>query len=296
MIRRKAYAKINLALDITGVKDNGYHELKTVMQTINLFDTLTFDKNPGADCLVTLEVLDDPFPESDPVPVQNNLVYKAAKLVFDTYNIDTPVIITLKKNIPIAAGLGGGSSDAAATIRGLNSLLNLDLSFEKMCRLGAELGADVPFCIMGGTALAGGVGEVLKRIPNPPQCYLLIAKPDISVSTKHVYEEYDKLTEVEHPDVDGLVEGVLNQDLLKVTQSLGNVLEYVTVNEHPVINEIKDHLKDRGAWNCLMSGSGPTVFGVFMDHMLAAKAEKSLFDNGLAKETFITTYINNVDT
>lgn len=295
MIKRKAYAKINLALDITGKKDNGYHELNTVMQTINLFDLLTFDENPGADDLITLEVIDDPFPESDPVSVKDNLVYKAAKLVFDEYKIDTPVIITLKKNIPIAAGLGGGSSDAAATIRGLNSLLNLNMPFEKMCKLGTEIGADVPFCIMGGTALCGGVGDVLKRIPNPPQCYLLIAKPDISVSTAHVYQEYDKLTDVKHPDVDGLIEGILNQDLLKVTQSLGNVLEAVTISEHPVIDEIKEHLKEKGAWSSLMSGSGPTVFGVFMDHMFAARAEKSLLENGLAKDTFITTYINNVD-
>ena len=295
MIKRKAYAKINLALDITGRKDNGYHELNTVMQTINLFDLLTFDLNPGADDLITLEVLDHPFPESDPVSDKDNLVYKAARLVFDEYNLDTPVIITLKKNIPIAAGLGGGSSDAAATIRGLNSLLNLNMSFEKMCRLGSRLGADVPFCIMGGTALCGGVGDVLKRIPNPPQCYLLIAKPDISVSTAHAYQEYDKLTDVDHPDVDGLVEGILNQDLLKVTQLLGNVLEAVTVSEHPVINEIKANLKDKGAWGSLMSGSGPTVFGVFMDHMFAAAAEKSLLKDGLAKDTFITTYINNVD-
>ena len=295
MIMRKAYAKINLALDITGRRDNGYHELNTVMQTINLFDLLTFDLNPGADELITLEVAGNPFPESDPVSEKDNLVYKAAKLVFDEYSIDTPVIITLKKNIPIAAGLGGGSSDAAATIRGLNSLLNLNMSFEKMCKLGTELGADVPFCIMGGTALCGGVGDVLKRIPNPPQCYLLIAKPDIGVSTAHVYQEYDKLTEVEHPDVDGLIEGILNQDLLKVTQSLGNVLENVTISEHPVIDEIKDHLKEKGAWSSLMSGSGPTVFGVFMDHMFAAKAEQSLLDNNLAKDTFITTYINNVD-
>ena len=295
MIMRKAYAKINLALDITGRRDNGYHELNTVMQTINLFDLLTFDLNPGADELITLEVAGNPFPESDPVSAKDNLVYKAAKLVFDEYKIDTPVIITLKKNIPIAAGLGGGSSDAAATIRGLNSLLNLNMSFEKMCKLGTELGADVPFCIMGGTALCGGVGDVLKRIPNPPQCYLLIAKPDIGVSTAHVYQEYDKLTDVKHPDVDGLIEGILNQDLLKVTQSLGNVLENVTIFEHPVIDEIKDHLKEKGAWSSLMSGSGPTVFGVFMDHMFAAKAEQSLLDNNLAKDTFITTYINNVD-
>ena len=159
MIKRKAYAKINLALDIIGRKDNGYHELNTVMQTINLFDLLTFDLNPGADDLITLEVLDHPFPESDPVSVKDNLVYKAARLVFDEYNLDTPVIITLKKNIPIAAGLGGGSSDAAATIRVLNSLLNLNMSFDEMCKLGIKLGADVPFCIMGGTALCRGIGR-----------------------------------------------------------------------------------------------------------------------------------------
>ena len=295
MIKRKAYAKINLTLDITGRRDDGYHELRSVMQTINLFDLLTFDLNPGADDMITLEIQEDSGAVALSGDVKNNLIYKAAKLVMDYRNIDTPVIITLKKNIPISAGLGGGSSDAAATIRGLNSLLNLELSFDEMCKLGVKVGADVPFCTMGGTVLATGIGDKLKRIQNPPQCYLLIAKPDISVSTKHIYELYDQMSSTQHPDVDEVVNGILNQDLRQISLSLGNVLEPVTVSEHPVIQDIKEHIMGLGAWGCLMSGSGPTVFGVFMDHVLAAKVEKSLLKSGLCSTTFVTTYINNVD-
>ena len=295
MIKRKAYAKINLTLDITGRRDDGYHELRSVMQTINLFDLLTFDLNPGADDMITLEIQEDSGAGALSGDVKNNLIYKAAKLVMDYRNIDTPVIITLKKNIPISAGLGGGSSDAAATIKGLNSLLNLELSFDEMCKLGVKVGADVPFCIMGGTVLATGIGDKLKRIQNPPQCYLLIAKPDISVSTKHIYELYDQMSSTQHPDVDEVVNGILNQDLRQISRSLGNVLEPVTVSEHPVIQDIKEHIMGLGAWGCLMSGSGPTVFGVFMDHVLAAKVEKSLLKSGLCSTTFVTTYINNVD-
>ncbi|MCR4789050.1 MAG: 4-(cytidine 5'-diphospho)-2-C-methyl-D-erythritol kinase [Lachnospiraceae bacterium] len=295
MIKRKAYAKINLSLDITGKRKDGYHELSTVMQTVNLFDLLTFDVYPDASVPITLNILDDPTGGLDDLRKEDNLVYKAAKLVLESHNINTPVIISLKKNIPIAAGLGGGSSDAAATIRGLNSLLNLNMSFDEMCKLGIKLGADVPFCIMGGTALCRGIGDKMNRIPNPPQCYLLIAKPKISVSTKHAYEEYDKLTDVDHPDLEMMVDAILNQDLLQVSKSMGNVLEYVTIPEHPVIKQIKKYLIDHGAWGALMSGSGPTVFGIFMDHLFAAKAEKSLVENGLAARTFITTYINNVN-
>lgn len=283
MIKRKAYAKINLGLDVLGSMENGYHEVKMVMQSIGIYDELTFSKQESG---ILLQINNRELPVDG-----NNLIYKTAKLIMKEYDIHEGVVIKLVKRIPIAAGLAGGSSDAAATIRGMNDLFGLQMSLERMYELGVQIGADVPYCLLGGTALAEGIGEKLTPLPKAPEVTLLVAKPEASVSTREVYEKYDSLEEVYHPDIDGLVKAVSRNDRDSMIECLGNVLEGVTIAEHPVIETIKDKMKDMGAENTLMSGSGPTVYGVFKDQLSAANAFLQLKKAGLAKELFVTTFV-----
>ena len=223
---------------------------------------------------------------------QNNLIYKAAKLLMDTAGInDTKgVCITLEKHIPIAAGMAGGSTDAAATLLGINELYEIGYDVDKLKELGVKIGADVPYCIQGGTALAEGIGEVLSELPTPPACHLVIAKPDINVSTKFVYENL-RANELEsHPDIDGMIEGLEKGDLKAITDRLANVLETVTVPVYPIIDEIKQSMLDAGAEGALMSGSGPTVFGIFTELEKAKQAAKRIEDAELAKQVFVTAF------
>lgn len=310
-IERKAYAKINLCLDVLRRREDGYHDVRMIMQTVDLFDTLTFEINPDyvpeksinqnsvpdeyADknsqiCLIIKNVPKN----ADLGPVGKNLIYKAAKLVLETYNIETGVTITLEKNIPVAAGMAGGSTDAAAVFHGLNDLLSLGMTINDMCILGVKIGADVPYCILGGTALSEGIGEVLTPLVNPPECYLLIAKPDIDVSTKYVYENLHANELKVHPDVDGMKRGLLNHDLTEITAKMENVLETVTTVSYPMINDLKKLMKEGGAMNSLMSGSGPTVFGVF-EHTkegreMAENAAKLIKERNLAQSVFVTGF------
>lgn len=299
MITRKAYAKVNLCLDVLRRREDGYHEVKMIMQTVDIYDTLTFAINEklercgSADAgnQITLQILGVPS-NADLGPVEKNLIYKSARLISDTYDIKTNVTITLEKHIPVAAGMAGGSTDAAAVFHGLNELLDLKMTQDEMMKLGVKIGADVPYCIMGGTALAEGIGEILTPLSNPPMCYLLIAKPDINVSTKFVYENLHVETRTEHPPVDNAINALSNHDLTLLVDSLGNILETVTVPEYPVINRIKVLMSESGALGTLMSGSGPTVFGIFDEKSKAEAAAILLKEEQLSNEIFVTTWAN----
>lgn len=285
-MKLRAYAKINLGLDVLGRRDNGYHDVRMIMQTIQMYDLLEIEKSekPGIHLTTNLNY----------IPVnENNLVYKAAKLLIDKYGIEEGVTIHLNKFIPVAAGMAGGSSDAAATLVGVNRLFKMGLSRQQMMELGVNIGADVPYCVMRGTALAEGIGEKLTALPPMPQCYILIGKPGISVSTKYVYTHLNLGPQTHHPDITGMIQALQDGDLYGITDRMENVLESVTIPAYPVIETIKDHMKAHGAVNALMSGSGPTVFGVFDDKEKAEYACEKLKESTLTKQTFLTTVFNN---
>ncbi|MBQ2922970.1 MAG: 4-(cytidine 5'-diphospho)-2-C-methyl-D-erythritol kinase [Tyzzerella sp.] len=281
----KALAKINLGLDVLGRRDNGYHDVRMVMQTIYLYDnvTLTRTEEPGIQVETNLSYL----------PVDgNNIAYKAAKLLIDEFGIQEGVHIKLEKRIPVAAGMAGGSSNAAAVLVGMNRMFDLGLSQSQLMERGVALGADVPYCVMRGTALAEGIGEELSSLPPMPKCYILVAKPAISVSTKWVYETLDAKEIVEHPDIDGLLQGLKEQDLSKIASSMGNVLESVTIEKYPIIETIKDAMKEAGALNAMMSGSGPTVFGIFDNRKVAKEAWYKLRNMDCAKQVYLANVHN----
>ena len=284
-ITRKAYAKINLGLDVVRRLPNGYHEVRMIMQNVGIYDVLTFAK---AEEGILLQV------DNQEVPADgNNLICKAAKLLLETAGIQGGVRITLEKNIPIAAGMAGGSTDAAAAFLGINELYEIGYDIEQLKALGVKIGADVPYCIQGGTALAEGIGEVLSELPAPPACHLLVAKPEINVSTKFVYENL-RANELEyHPDIDGMIKALEIGDLKGITDRLGNVLETVTVTAYPIIQEIKGVMLAAGAENALMSGSGPTVFGIFTNKDQAEAAAEAIRKAELAKQVFVTGFVNN---
>ena len=284
-MRLRALAKINLGLDVLRKREDGYHELRMIMQTINMYDQLDIEisKTPGIKITTNL-----PF-----IPVnESNLVYKAAKLLMDEFQVEQGITVDLQKFIPVAAGMAGGSSDAAATMIGVNRLFGLGLSVKELMERGVKLGADVPYCIMRGTVLAEGIGEKLTPLPPMPKCQILIAKPPISVSTKMVYEKLDSCEIKEHPDIDGILDGLKNQDLEQVAASLGNVLEKVTVEAYPVIAQIKECMMEAGALGAMMSGSGPTVFGIFRDRRTAKEAFTKVKAQNLAKQIYLANVHN----
>ncbi|MCR5502638.1 MAG: 4-(cytidine 5'-diphospho)-2-C-methyl-D-erythritol kinase [Lachnospiraceae bacterium] len=291
-VYERAYAKINLCLDVTGKRPDGYHDLRMIMQTVDLYDELEIriGKKEAEQGKITLIMKE--LPEgADLGPVEKNLIWRAARLFLDEYHLKTSVIITLTKRIPVAAGLAGGSSDAAAAIRGLNRLLAIGASEEEMCALGVKIGADVPYCIRGGTMLAEGIGEVLSPLPNPPSCYLLLAKPPVDVSTGYVYDHLRLDDPSSHPDVDRCIEALVNQDLAKLASNLGNILETVTEKEYSVITVMKSLMKEAGAAGTLMSGSGPTVFGLFENIDNARYAKQLLEERGLSTRNFVTGFV-----
>lgn len=284
-IELKALAKINLGLDVTGTRENGYHDVRMVMQTIYLYDNVTIQKKaePGIDVKTNLKYL----------PInEENIAYKAAKLLIDEFGIEEGVEITLDKHIPVAAGLAGGSSNAAAVLVGMNQMFDLKLSYKELMERGVTLGADVPYCIMRGTVLAEGIGEILSPLPPLPKCYVLIAKPGINVSTKVVYEKLDSKPIEKHPDIDAIIEGLENQDIKKIAASMGNVLEAVTIEDYPIIEDIKTAMKKEGALNAMMSGSGPTVFGIFENKQMALRAKEALKASGIAKQVYVANVHN----
>ncbi|MGN1147707.1 MAG: 4-(cytidine 5'-diphospho)-2-C-methyl-D-erythritol kinase, partial [Lachnospiraceae bacterium] len=267
-LEMKAYAKVNLGLDVVRRLENGYHEVRMVMQTVGICDTITL-KRAKQGILVTTD--------NEEVPAdENNLVYKAARLLMTTFRIKEGVAIHLEKRIPIAAGMAGGSTDAAAVLKGMNRLFDLELSEEELKELGVKLGADIPYCIMGGTALAEGIGEKLEKLPDAPDCFLLVAKPDINVSTKYVYEHLNLAGLKNHPDIDGMVAAIREGSLSGVVSRMDNVLQSVTEEKYPVITRLKRFMEENGASKALMSGSGPTVFGIFEDEEKAGEAKEKL--------------------
>ena len=285
-MKLRAYAKINLGLDVLRRREDGYHDVKMIMQTIQMYDMLEMEKSekPGIHLTTNLSY----------IPVnENNLVYKAAKLLMDQYGIEEGITINLNKFIPVAAGMAGGSSDAAATLVGVNKMFQLGLTRQQLMELGVKIGADVTYCVMRGTALAEGIGEKLTVLPPMPPCYVLIRKPGISVSTKFVYTNLNLGPDTHHPDIDGMIQALEKRDLYGITDRMENVLEKVTIPEYPVIETIKNHMKAHGAVNAMMSGSGPTVFGIFDDKEKAEYACEKLKESMLAKQIFLTTVFNN---
>lgn len=281
--RIKAHAKINLGLDVIRRRPDGYHDVKMVMQTIGLCDELTLEKTTEG-ILVTTD-----SPELD--STENNLAYKAARLMFESFSISGGVHIHLHKRIPIAAGMAGGSTDAAAVMKGINRLYDLEIPISRLMELGVTIGADVPYCILGGTALAEGIGERLTPLTPAPDFYLVVAKPEISVSTKYIYEKLDVESIVRHPDIDGMVRAIESGSLQGVLDRMGNVLETAAIPAYPVISSLKHRMRELNAINSLMSGSGPTVFGIFLTEQAAEFACDHLKNEGLAKEVFLTTPI-----
>ena len=276
----KAYAKINLGLDVVRRLENGYHQVKMVMQSLNLWDMLTLERT-DAGIAITTNVQGLPTD-------RRNLIYKAASLMFETYGIHSGIRVHLRKEIPMAAGMAGGSADAAAVMKGINELFRLDLPVSRLMEDGVAIGADVPYCILGGTALAEGIGEQLTPLPPMPDCHILVAKPRAEVSTKYVYEHLDAQGITRHPDIDGMVLAIRQGSLEGIARRMENVLETVTVPAHPVIAEIKKRMLESGAANSLMSGSGPTVFGIFSDEGKARAAYARLEEQNLADRIFLT--------
>ena len=280
-MRLRAFAKINLGLDILRKREDGYHEVRMTMRTIQMYDVLEMKKvkKPGISLSVNY-----PYIPSD----ERNLVYKAAKLLMDEFQVKEGVDIRLEKFIPVAAGMAGGSSDAAAAMVGINHLFKLGLSEKDLMDRAVNIGADDPYCIMRGTALAEGIGEKLTRIAQVPDCYVLIGKPGIGVSTKTAYEslQLDKIQS--HPDIDGMIRDIENGNLLAMTDKMGNVFESGIIGKYPVIGEIKDLMEANGALKAMMSGSGPTVFGIFDDREKMEAAAAVLRQSNLAKTVFAT--------
>lgn len=281
----KALAKINLGLDVLGRRENGYHDVRMVMQTIYLYDDVILKKRKESGIKVDTNLFFLPVNE-------NNIAYQAADLLIQEFGIREGIDIRLTKHIPVAAGMAGGSSNAAAVLFGMNKMFGLGLTEQELMDRGVKIGADVPYCIMRGTVLAEGIGEELTPLAPIPKCYVLVAKPSVSVSTKMVYEKLDSKAIVEHPDIDGLLFGLEQGDLMQVAGSMGNVLEQVTISEYPVIEEIKNAMKEEGALNAMMSGSGPTVFGLFKERSRAKKALALIRKRGLAKQVYITNVHN----
>lgn len=283
MITIEAYAKINLGLDVLRRLENGYHEVKMIMQMVDLSDTLTFELRNDKEIEITADTEKLPCDE-------HNLIYKAAKIFFEETGEPFGVSVHLTKRIPIAAGMAGGSTDAAATLKGLNQLAGEPLSLEKLQEIAVKIGADVPYCVMGGTALSEGIGEKLTKLAAPPETVLLIAKPDIDVSTAFVYQNLhlDRLSG--HPDIDGMRKAIESGDLGGITDRLGNVLETVTIPNYPIIGQIKELCKNGGCEGTLMSGSGPTVFAIFTEKEKARRVAEQIQNDKLASQVFVTGF------
>ena len=282
-IVKKANAKINLGLDVLRRREDGYHEVKMIMQMVDLSDILTFESRDDEEIHI--------MTNSGKLPCdENNLIYKAAMVLFAETGKRTCVDIYLEKRIPIAAGMAGGRTDAAATFLALNEMLGSPLSKEKLQEISVKVGADVPYCIMGGTALSEGIGEVLTPLPSPPQVHLLIAKPDADVSTAFVYKNLRLDTLEKHPDIDGMKKAIEDGDLQGIASRMENVLETVTIPAYPLIGQIKDVCKQEGAMNALMSGSGPTVFAMYTDKEKAENAAKRIREEMKIQEVFVTGF------
>ena len=284
-IKLKAYGKINLGLDVLGKRDDGYHDLDMIMQSVDLHDVITITKNDSGE--ITVKSSTSKIPND-----KSNLAYRAAKLLMEEFNIEKGVEIEIEKNIPISGGMAGGSADCAAVLKGMNKLFKLKLTEQQLMARGVRLGADVPFCIMGKTARAEGIGEVLTPIPNKLKGYLVIAKPPISVSTGFASGQIDKVKIKNRPNTEGIIDAVKENDLNSLAKTICNVFEEVTIPEHKEIKEIKTKLKDCGALNAMMSGSGPTVFGIFEDKKKAVEAIDRIKELDVLEQLFLAKFVN----
>jgi 4-diphosphocytidyl-2-C-methyl-D-erythritol kinase len=287
----KARAKINLGLDVCRHLDNGYHEVKMVMQTVDIYDELEFKRRNDPDIILSVNSRDNLG------DLENNLIFKAAKLMKEQYGIKEGIEIKLNKKIPVAAGMAGGSTDAATTMIAMNEIFGLGLSKQELMGQALKLGADIPFCVLGGTALAEGIGEKLTVLKAPPKASLLVVKPPINVSTKWVYDRLDAKDIEKHPDIDAMVEALRQGDLKGITDNMENVLETVTIGEYPIISDIKKMMIGSGAMNALMSGSGPSIFGVFRDEELSNAAavyiDQTLRTKGVKAHIKVTEFYND---
>ncbi len=284
----KAYGKINLGLDVLRRREDGYHEVRMVMQTVGLYDRIDLVRKDAPGIVVETNLHYLPANE-------NNLAWKAASLLMEEFRVKEGVQIRLRKFLPVAAGMAGGSSDAAAVLFGVNKMFGLGLTRCQLMERGVAIGADVPYCVLRGTALSEGIGEILTPLPPVPQCQVLIAKPAVSVSTRFVYEHLkaDQLRPDQHPDIDGMLEAIRRGDLYGIAGCLGNALETVTIPAYPVIGQIKEQMMERGSIGCLMSGSGPTVFGLFSSPRAAADAYEAFrYGPGreLARQVYLTSF------
>ena len=286
----RARAKINLGLDVCRRLENGYHEVKMILQSVNIYDELTFQKRTTPDVVLSVQSKDYLG------DLNSNLIVRAANLMKQQYNISDGIGIKLKKNIPVAAGMAGGSTDAAATMIAMNELFELGLSTEQLMKDSVSLGADIPFCIMGGTALAEGIGDKLTPLPAPPQAILLVVKPPIMVSTKWVYETLRVQELTSRPDIDGMAEALRQGHLKGITNRMANVMETVTEKKYPIITDIKKMMLGTGAMNAVMSGSGPSIFGVFLNKDAARAAavyiDQTLRTKGIEAQINITEFFN----
>ena len=282
----KAYGKINLGLDVVRRREDGYHEVRMIMQTIHLFDRLEITRNQSGRITMSTNLAFLPTNE-------NNLVYKAAALLKEEFDIGDGIDVKLHKHIPVAAGMAGGSTDAASMLYGMNRIFDLGLSRRQLMERGVQIGADVPYCIMRGTALAQGIGEKLSQLPPMVKCPVLIAKPSVSVSTKFVYQNLKLDENTNHPDIDALISAIKKKDFPEICAKMGNVLESVTIPNYPVIAEIKEKMMEAGAAHAMMSGSGPTVFGLFEDEETAQRARDVMKASGLARQVYLTSIYNN---
>ena len=283
LVQKKAYGKVNLCLDVLGVLENGYHQVSMIMQTVDLYDVITVKKSAEKGIRITCDKGD--VPEG-----RENLAYRAADALLWEAGIEPALEIHIQKNIPVAAGMAGGSTDCAAVLEAVNELYDLKRSRKALQRIGVKLGADVPYCLMGGTALSEGIGEILSPVPEPPECVVLLAKPDLHISTKYVYEHLD-LNQVEHPPVQDMIRDLEQGDLEGLCSHMGNVLESVTGPEHPEVGAIEKIMKGSGALEAVMSGSGPTVFGIYREKESAEEAKEKIMKEGLSKEVFVTRFI-----
>lgn len=284
-LQLRAYGKINLGLDVVRKREDGYHELRMIMQTVGLYDELKMKVIPEDEIRLSVNLSFLPTNE-------NNLICKAIAMVKQEFGIQEGIEARLEKRIPVAAGMAGGSSDAAAALVGMNRLFRLGLSKKQLMEYGVRLGADVPYCVMRGTALSEGIGEILTPLPPMPSCYILLAKPGISVSTKYVYQNLKANELTDHPDIDGIVDSLKNGDLQGICDRLGNVLETVTIRDHPMIDEIKTFLIEQGASGALMSGSGPTIFGIFQKKSTARKALENMRQFPFIKQAYVVEPFN----
>ena len=278
----KAYAKINISLDIVGKRESdGYHLLKMIMQNIDLYDEISIEKQKEG---ITITCNKNYVPTDS-----RNLAYKAASLFKETYNIKDGVHIDIVKNIPVSAGLAGGSTDAAAVLKLMNKIFEVNVSDEELMDIGLKLGADIPYCINGGTALCEGIGEKITTLQPFKDKILVLVKPSFGVSTKEVYKSFNLDRVRVHPKTENLIEAMKNDNLDYVANNMKNLLENVTLRKHNILIKIKEDMNRYGAVGSMMSGSGPSVFAFFDDMLKAQKCYEKMKEN--YREVFLTRTI-----